>query len=392
MTKLSPILILLIIFSIPANSRTIDDFVELAYNNGQLFSLKKTNQAEIASLEKDNSLTGVEVDFDHLWAKNNERRWSVGVTQSFEWPGLYKNRKENIAQTKLRVSLAEASLRNELRFQTITLLTKIAYAQLRANSLQKQEYYLKRIKNELDVSLESGLITILDRQKASLELINVTVAYSNTIMTRNQMIIELESLIGCNLDYESENWAEFIPLLGLDSLTTYLNKTNTDPYLMLLEAKEQESAMQLKIAKASNLPGFSIGYRHEMEEGQHFNGFSVGAKLPTWNFRRSTKLSEIEQEAAISTYQTAKHLAEINIRTQYAEALRLKNDLTVIKSENISDDYISLLTEALQAGEITLLDFLREQSFYAEALTQTLNMEEQYSLLLISLNRNNMNE
>ena len=64
-------------------------------NNRALAARRAALEGDRLSLAAENNLSDPEVEFEHQWGQGHiGNKWSVSVSQSFDWPGLYKRRTE----------------------------------------------------------------------------------------------------------------------------------------------------------------------------------------------------------------------------------------------------------------------------------------------------------
>ena len=64
-------------------------------NNRALAARRAALEGDRLSLAAENNLSDPDVEFEHQWGQGHiGNKWSVSVSQSFDWPGLYKRRTE----------------------------------------------------------------------------------------------------------------------------------------------------------------------------------------------------------------------------------------------------------------------------------------------------------
>lgn len=390
--KTSILIIISVFFTIRVHTygqkfETAQDFVNQTWQNGRMETLKQENEANISVLKSENGLPGPEIGFEHYWVHSDHTKWTLGVTQSFDWPGLYGINKKKIQQEELAATYRQEALRQQLRLETLILLARISYAQQRIDVCSRHIETFGELKKHLDEALDRGVITILDQRKAAIEEATLTLSLQNFTKDRDAYITELEILTGQTFGGMDIDWIAFRPQNRLLEYETYLIQSKNSPELLELFSRSEAANLNIRSADMSNLPGFSIGYRHETEQEIHYNGFSVGLTLPHWNFSARRQAARKQAISAATSYETARLQNENRIKAEYKSALALKESLQKAHSLNAGCDYLDLLKEAYNGGQLTMLDFLREQIFFIEATAQITDLEEQYALLLISLNR-----
>ena len=368
---------------IEASNPIID---EILRDNPTLNALKASDEAAIASAQAENTLAGPEAEFEYLRGRGGATKWSLGVTQSFDWPGVYKKRREAIEFNRAVSNLQYDARRLDIATEANTQLIRYKYVSERRKLLSDIFDALTSLEKSLKTALDHGLVTILDYKKAGIERFGVERDIRLATADLAEIQGNLSLLAGRELD-----WNTYTPALTSElskSLDDYLQEARQmDPAYLAGLVSITATQREIDAARAETLPSFSIGYRHEREEGIHFNGFAVGIGLPTWGFNRrklasSAALKAVQNEAGnISAFMTTR------ITNEWKQADALKRDLQEVQATAIDRDYLKLLTLAYEGGELSVLDYIRELSYCREVTMNIIDMRERYETLLASLNR-----
>ena len=368
---------------IEASNPIID---EILRDNPTLNALKASEEAAIASAQAENTLAGPEAEFEYLRGRGGATKWSLGVTQSFDWPGVYKKRREAIEFNRAVSNLQYDARRLDIATEANTQLIRYKYVSERRKLLSDIFDALTSLEKSLKNALDHGLVTILDYKKAGIERFGVERDIRLATADLAEIQGNLSLLAGRELD-----WNTYTPALTSElskSLDDYLQEARQmDPAYLAGLVSITATQREIDAARAETLPSFSIGYRHEREEGIHFNGFAVGIGLPTWGFNRrklasSAALKAVQNEAGnISAFMTTR------ITNEWKQADALKRDLQEVQATAIDRDYLKLLTLAYEGGELSVLDYIRELSYCREVTMNIIDMRERYETLLASLNR-----
>ena len=370
-----------------AGATTPMEVLEQVVNSTQLENLREQNKAALATEEAQNYLPGLEVDFEHLWHSARDTKWSLSVTQSFDWPGLYTTRRDLIAANRAVNSLGEESLRMELRVAAMKILVELSYNAQRIKLLDRELESLMEIDKYLAEALEHRVVTILDKKKSAIEIVNVTIEKDKLLARQDELLGELQQLAGFPLNLKDVNWIDLPPLQTLGEYETYLGEVDLDPSLRAETQRNEVARLEAETARLSVLPKFGIGYRHDKEDIGHFDGFSMSVGLPTWGVTKQ----KIAAQTALATQnvqaENRKKLILARIENEYRSAQTLREHIKKLRANGVDGSYLILLGEALKGGELTMMDYLREQIFYRTTSMTLLDLEEKYSLLLASLNR-----
>lgn len=358
--------------------------------NPTLTALKAVNTADIAGQRAENALPGPEVEFEHMWGVGTDNKWSAGVSQGFDWPGVYKARSRAADAAERAGQLTYMSRYQDIRLEARQLIIRYQFASQRLSLVDGMIADLTEIGENLDVALEHGLVTILDAKKASIELANLGIERDKIVNELQSIKGLINELAGREVDWsDNELGAAVLASTGsFESLDSYLDTARkSDMSLAAAEAVAEADRQRAAAMRASLAPSFSLGYRHAFEEGHHFNGFAVSVELPSWGFKSYHNAAKTTELAATQTLETADAALYTRIRSDYNRAELLRKNITVMRSTGLNGNYLSLIEQAFHGGELSAMDYLREQTYYREARLATLDLEEEYALVLASLNR-----
>lgn len=366
-----------------------DDIIsQIVESNPSLATLTTQADADAKAAYASNSLSGPELEFEHLWGRDGATKWSVGVSQSFEWPSLYKVRKDlaylNYVSATLSVNVKKSELINQAR----ETLVRLYYCQQRLDILDGLIADMSSLHNHLGEALGHGLITILDYKKSGLELTELQIERSKVVDEQHRLEASLNELAGKPLHFP-DGRPEAPAFIGtLNSLDSYTAEIRTNsPAVAFAESNLAIAKLNVNNVSKSNAPGFSVGYRHAKEEGIHYNGFAIGIELPTWGINRNKAAVQSAELSAQTACDEAIQAETARVESEYRVAESLRSEINALRANGLDGSYVSLLKEAYNGGEISVLDYLREQSYYQSSRLSILDLEEQYAVSLTSLNR-----
>lgn len=378
---------------------------QIAQNSPALKALEAGGKAETSKAKAENRLDDPEVEFEHLWPEKQEsKRWSVGVTQTFSWPGLYGSRsKANEALAKEMEARYKAQYRTS-KLQISQTLARLILAKKRVNMLCKVHSAICDLKKRTDTAWQHGETTILDVNKSTIEQANTASDLQLAVSERDNLYSELlalgytcpqtqaskplytdECIIAIRaLPDELETMS--IPPVELADENTYMEAALRSPDIKLAEARIVAAEKAAEVAKISRTPGFSLGYRHVFEGGNHFNGLAVGMSLPVWNRRSEREAALAATLAARFEAQAAQTAATTSTRAAYANALRLQSQIAKLAPALENSDNFNLLEKAYNGGQLSMLEYLTETAYFLKARLALLDLHEQYFSAASQLN------
>lgn len=357
-------------------------------NNLALKAEKASLESRGLEIKAENNLADPEVGFEHQWGKGSlGNKWNVTVSQSFDWPGAYRARSRASQEAENAFAMLYRSKENELRLNTRRLLIDITYCLQRRKLTETVSDNVSRLNELISKAYEHGQATILDLSKIKLQL-----AESRTAL--ETIDSELASL---RADLIALNGNQNVAIDGLDSYDSDRLLTE-EQYLETIDRSDvmaasliAESDYQLAGARAARLgayPGFSLGYVHNVELGEKFNGFSVSVTLPFFSNRHKSQSARLAAEAAELAVTDYRMSAQTRIVTDFAAARRIEKRIDAYDAIFANDvDYLALLKKSYDGGQITVLDYLLEINYFTEARLNYLALCHDYRLRLADLNR-----
>lgn len=174
---------------------------------------------------------------------------------------------------------------------------------------------------------------------------------------------------------------------GLDSLDSYLAAYDNSPERALAIHETELQKASAKLASASLWPGIKIGYMHEFEENTHFNGFSIGLSLPSWNVKATRRASEARALEASFAAEALRTEAMQQLRSEYIRARSFKEQIAAFAPAVEGVNNIALLRRALDGGELSLLEYLQESAYFIQAMREFIRLNHDYALSLAILSR-----
>ncbi len=387
------LIILMSMLPIAAGANTFDDVLS------EVMSNNLTGRAEAARAEAqtegilgENTLESPEVEFSRVWntEAGGENKWSLSVSQSFDWPGVYAARREAARTSRIASQYLVESTLLDLRMEVSTLLIDIIYnAQLiemqseLVDRMNRMEAYYKK-------AADAGSETRLDYNKTVLERIAVHRELHSMEAQRETLLASLQALNGGKDVTElAKRLGSLYPIMpAVENLSAELIKERDPQYAAALASVEAAKSM-VKVEKRLRIPGFTLGYEHEVEGTETFNGFSIGLTLPVWGRKHQIKAGTLEAEAALMDAEMAlaRRLAEMEgDRRQLASLRTILDEYEPVVNDKANYE---LLHKALTAGQINFLTFIQEANYFIAAKRDYIDTLYEYNLTLTRLSRYN---
>lgn len=376
--------------SIAAQNERFNYCVDFITSNNETLKADSINtQSQILSLQQKNNLSDPELDLSHQWGQRGiGNKWSVGVSQSFEWPGVYSARKKQVnAEVEALIQNLSAQ-ENELRMNIRNALIEYIYTRKLIALYNDQ---LARIDSLIIIynrGAELGEISKLDVNKLKIERIAASRQLNeaqNTLTGHQQTITNLNG--GKDCSNELATLSDF-PNVEPGDVNDYIQTAHMhDPSIQALTMQSEAIRHESNVVRQSYIPSFSVGYNHDYELGDHFNGLSIGLTLPIFSNRK--KKSEIASRRTFieTTQEIVQSEIHNEIQTLYRQVVNLNTEINQYRAVIEDKDNIRLLNMALDAGQITLIDYLQQVNYFQQAQADYIGIERQRAIYMSQLCR-----
>jgi outer membrane protein TolC len=398
-----------------------DSFTELAQTiasvNPSVAISTYTLKSEQSSLKAAVAPTDPEVTFEYLWPGSNEmtNRWSAGISQ--ELPDFRKMSATGKVVTALdsQIDAEQKSAMREAVYEAETKLIEYISAKKELAMLTAIHENFDSLTATYTKAWERGEVTILDLNKIKIEharsyaanreaegtlasLTSEIIALSKGKVTAAQLeqLTDYPAFGGMMLaadgkhgDAVCDGQSSTFHSAGLDddTLAWLQDAVKQSPQYVVMTEKQNVANEMLNLASKSRFPKFSVGYSHAYEDGVHFNGVTAGVTLPVYS--RNAEKAAAESAVFAAQAESDTKLLEIiaQVQADYAHALRLESQLRMLGPAVENTNSIRLLKVALNGGEISLLEYLQEVSYFTEATHEYNVARQDYASTLASLSR-----
>ncbi|MEG1915516.1 MAG: TolC family protein [Muribaculaceae bacterium] len=371
-------------------NNSIDDIIgEVAINNLELKASEANTLSEGLSIKATNNLKDPTIDMEYLFGnKGLGNKLAIGVSQSFDWPGIYGVR-SNLNKSRINaLSYIYKMKRLEILLQAKHICIDIINVNKQIAVQNEIHENVTKLFNEYNKGFNHGEISILDINKLKIELLASTQKL-NDYTTQLKVLTESLRAINGNVEITSSftNLSNY-PLENLKSIDSYIQNIQVnDPemnyYLTSIDANKAE----IKASKMGWFPGISVGYKYSNELGDKFNGFTFGINIPLFSNRHKVNAAKAKYVADNYSKQNIVVSKEIKAKSEYNQLLSLNSQINAYKSILNGSDNIDALNKALNGGQITLLNYLMELRYFIEAKSKLLEMEYTFNQTLANIDR-----
>jgi uncharacterized phage infection (PIP) family protein YhgE len=332
------------------------------------------------------TLPNPQLEFEYLFgspaAAGNQTEFSA--FQAFEIPAVYRKRKE-IAKLEGANSVYHINARRQdLLLEAKEVCIQIIFNQKRKNYFEERLRVNQKLVADFQRRLDQGDGTILEVNKSNLQLLQTQQSLRMVNVEIQSLMTLLTQMNGGLPDILPDtSYPAAVPLPAFEVLEQEIE--SVDPKRLLLEQEKRLAEMRKDASKFKSLPVFELGYRHQGILGQQFNGIHTGLTIPLWEQKHVKQFHNADmllRELQIQDHVT-EQFHEIKRLYEEADLLRTALDDYLGALDQISDPV--LLDKALALGEITIIEYFVENSFYQAAYVTLLELERDYQLVMARL-------
>jgi cobalt-zinc-cadmium efflux system outer membrane protein len=361
---------------------------EVEQNNTTLVALKRRADAETLANKTDLFLPNPEVEFNYLFGSPTSigNRTDISVTQGFDFPTVYGRKSDLSDLRNEQVLLEYERQKKELFLHTRHVCNQLIYLNTLLREYSERIENARRMVTLFQTKFESGETNILDYNKARLGLLDLTKKAEALQVNREEQEAELTRLNGGKpIDFRvSEFPALFIPN---DFENWYAQAEQNNPLLAWLKLETEVSLQNEKLNSALALPKFQAGYMSEKVVGEQFQGITVGVSVPLWESKNKVKEAQARTEVARAVELDNQLRFYNSLKALHAKAIQLQNSLNDYQTALDLCNNTKLAAKALEAGEISMIDYIMELSVYYESFNNMIEIQKNLHQTLAELKK-----
>lgn len=387
-------IIFLVIISITCNVNLFSQngieklLAEIEKNNTTLKALREKADADKIGNKTGIYLQNPEVEFNYLWGNPAVigNRTDINIKQTFDFPTAYryKNKISDLKNEQVEYEY-QKQLKSLLKLARLTCIDLIYNNALKSEFI-KRLGHAESIANSYKSKYEKGEINILEYNKSKLNLLNISSELESIEIERKALLSDLTGLNGgISIDLADSVFQQ--STLTEDFEKWYILAEQNNPILSWIKQKIAISKMQTKLNRAMSLPKLQTGYMSEKVTGQQFQGISLGMSIPLFENKNKLKY-EKANIAVLESVATDNNIQFYNqLRALHEKVLMLQKNVNDYRSTLILIDNSELLKKALDKGEISIINYIIEQSIYYDSVVKLLELECETNKAIAELNQ-----
>jgi outer membrane protein TolC len=320
-----------------------------------------------------------QVEYDYLFGSpvgaGNQKDFSV--TQRLDFPTAYSRKKKLSAHQIAQTQLQQQVYRQDILLEAKMLTLHAIYLNKRGAELGRRLLNTQKLVADYQKKLDKGDVIILDVNKAKLQLLNIK---NETALNENEKQVLLTKISELNGGIPIAINDTIYPLVASIPDFELLDSTieANDPIIKVYEQEKRILQQQIAVQKAMNLPKIETGYHSQGILGQSYKGFHAGITIPLWENKNRSRTAKANLGYANSSAENHRlgHRLE---NKQYYEQLDVRLKMIEEYKALLSTlNNTTLLNKALSLGQITIIQYFYDESFYFTAYDKYLQTEWAY--------------
>ncbi len=348
-------------------------------NNPSLQASQQLNKAQKLEARTGIFLPNPTVELNQLWADKSVggNSYEFAAVQSFDFPTVYSH-KNKLARMKSELSdFQYASSRQEILLTAQQVCQEIIYLRQQKQLLDRRSRNAERLSELYQQRLANGDANQLEFNKIQLEKINTNNARRLNAAALKAQLEKLQTLNGgIAIDFTDSIFPVTVSLPEYPQLETeYLA---ADPTLKSLQSESLSAQRTVKVNRALTLPKFDVGYRRNGGSETQMNGFRVGLSIPLWENKNTVKQAKLQAEYTLTNTLANQQNVKATLKELYLQAQALENSRNEYAQALSHQRNEELLTKALEAGQISMIDYFVEISILYDSMQNYLDVEKEY--------------
>ena len=357
MKKALIIISLLFCGALPSQGQSWAEFIStVEQNNLTIKSLRQAAEARKLENRSEKLLADPTVEFGYMWRTPSSigNKHSFSVRQGVDISTLTGAKSRLVKALNVETESAFRAHRIEVLLEVERVAIELYYYETVVSHLKMQLDNAKLLETGYAQRYESGDISKMEYNAVRSNLLKVTTDYSNACIERNALRKRLEVLNGgkaisvvepsLQLPQNFDAWIE--------------GAAQKNPALENAIAQLESARRRLSVNRTNQLPSLNVGYAHESGGVEKANGVVVGVSVPLWSGRNRVKQSKAVIESVKADVQQMELDVVARLRAIYERASSLEQLAREAESEITAADELNLLRKAVEAGEISVGEYI----------------------------------
>lgn len=390
--------LLIAVNSIFAESEIRSVLTQVAQNNLTLKALKHEGEAQVLDLKADNMLGGPTVEYSPFFKDGygGVAESELVVSEEIQFPTKYAMRRKQASLHQQTTERAYNKERRDILLQAKLLCLDIIRVNQTVNMLTERMEGSNTLRQMYAKRMEAGDANILEVNKVDLDRMEVKMLLSEMQNERFVLLRQLQQLNGGKeIDVKATEFPEEETIGDYDTFVKLALLSDAD--IQTAEASLRSAIHEVSISKKEWLPNITMGYRRNTSvnseqltvNNEKVNGFLVGLSFPLISSKNKVRAAKNRQKSMEMQVEQTRLDSEAQLRSCYQQMMTLQQVLDH-SDVKMMQETLSLLSKALQHGEISALQYYTEINSIYEKLQRHIDVHCQSAKLKAELHKHEL--
>ncbi len=384
MKKVLTIIAFVALWTLPSQGQNWAEFVStIEKNNLTIKALRDAANARQLANKSEKLLSDPSVEFGYFWRTPSSigNKKSFSVRQGFDMSTITGAKSKMVKALNVKTEAEYRAKRIEVLLEIERVGIELYYYESVLQHLTAQLNNAQLLERSYAKRLESGDISKMVYNAARSNLLKVTTDYKNVCIERDALLSRLEVLNGGNeiklvkpellLPQDFDSWVQQV--------------AEKNPALENALAQAESDRRRLTVNRRSALPSLNVGYARESSPAEKAEGLVVGLSVPLWSGRNQVRQAKAAVEASEAELMQTRLDVEAHLRLLYEKATSLQQLAMMAEKEIVEADELNLLRKAVEAGEISIGDYISLAHVQYDLLKQKESLWRDYRIVAAEL-------
>ena len=372
-------------------AQSIDHVLQsIEQNNKELQSAMQLTKAQKMENRTGNNLPDPTVSYSSFY-KNGAgpgHGTEFVASQGFDFPTQYITRKNQADLANEALNKEQLAVRRDILLKAKTLCLDLILLNQEKALMDIRKQNADELESLYNQRLEAGDANILEVNKIKMERMNVQTEVAQNHASHRTA---LQSLLAMNgnlpLEFAETNYPQVKDINDFQMLRDEVIASDLDLQALSYTAKAAEK--QISVNKQDWLPKLEAGFRRNTDTEMSMNGFVVGGSIPLFSNRKKVQIAKAQALSAQLMQEDAKLQLENNLMALFNEMQQLKEAMNAYDVPLLYRS-LDLLKQALQEGEISLIEYFVEAETVYKNLQARMQLENQYQKVMATIYKNEL--
>lgn len=382
--------LLLALNSAFADSEIDKILTQVAHNNLTLKAVRHEGEAQVLDLKADNAWAGPTVEYSPFFKDGygGVAESELVVSEEIPFPTKYAARRRQASLHSNTMDQVYKREQRDILLQAKLLCLDIIRVNQTIGMLQQRMEGSNTLKQMYDKRMEAGDANILETNKVDLDRMEVGMLLSEMQNERILLLQQLQQLNGGkSIDVTMMEFPQVEAIADYDTFQNLALLSDAD--IQVAEASLRSAIHEVSTSKKEWLPGITMGYRRNTEMKEQANGVLVGISFPVLGIGNKVKAARCRQKSAEIQLEQTRMEKETQLRACYQQMTAMQQILDH-SDVKMMQQTLSLLSKALQHGEISALQYYVEINSIYEKLQRHIDVHCQSAKLHAILHKHEL--